>query len=79
MKFRYPARHFSNLYGALQLLLSLNRLPDDNILSLSKLKAFADDNFIVAQTVHIFFDRVKDNVVKCIKDVNQDFLLFTCF
>ena len=29
-----------------------NPLPDDKILALSKLKAFADDNFNVAEMVH---------------------------
>ena len=33
------------------------RFPDDNVLPLSKLKAFADDNLNVAQMVHFFLSK----------------------
>ena len=39
-------------------------LPDDKILALSKLKAFADDNFSVAQMVQIYSYRVENIVGK---------------
>ena len=39
-----------------------NPLPDNKILDLSKVKAFADDNFNVAQMVEFFFDG-KENIV----------------
>ena len=39
-------------------------LPDDKILSLSKIKAFADDNFSVARKVQFFFYRVENMVGK---------------
>ena len=35
-------------------------LLDDKILALSKLKALAEDTFIVAQVVQTFFDRVEN-------------------
>ena len=39
-----------------------NSIPDDKILALSRLKLFADDNFIVAQMVQFLRERV-DNIV----------------
>ena len=36
-----------------------NDLSDNKIWALSKLKAFAYDNFIVAQMMEFFFDRVE--------------------
>ena len=39
-------------------------LSDDKILHLSKLKAFADDNFSVAQRMQFFCDRVENIVGK---------------
>ena len=48
---------------------------------MTKLKAFAEDNFSVAQMVHFFFDRQKNIVEKKRKNAGyQHFLLFTqCF
>ena len=37
--------------------LVMNSLPNNNILALTKLKAFADDNFSIAQMVQLLFDR----------------------
>ena len=37
-------------------------LPNDKILDLSKLKAFEEDYFKVAQRVQFLFDKVKNNV-----------------
>ena len=57
-----------------------NPLPDDKILPLSKLKAFADDNFIVAQIAKFFFNRVENIVEKGENADFQHFLLFPqCF
>ena len=39
-------------------------LPDDKILALSKFKAFADDNIIVAHMVKFLFERVENIVGK---------------
>ena len=44
--------------------LVLTRLPDEKNLALSRLKAFADDNFIEAQAVQFPFDRVENVVGK---------------
>ena len=41
-----------------------NTLPDSKILALSKLKAFADNNFIVSQMVQFFYCRVEKIVRK---------------
>ena len=35
-----------------------NSLPNNKILNMSKLKAFVDDNFIVAKMLQFFFDSV---------------------
>ena len=43
---------------------SFNSLPDDKTLALLKLKATADENFIVAQTALTFCDRVEKILVK---------------
>ena len=56
-----------------------NPLPDDKSLALSKLKAFADDNFIVAETVQNFDDRAEKNVGKGENAGYQHFLLFPHF
>ena len=40
-----------------------NPLPDVKILALSKLKAFAEDNFNMAKIEHFFFD-CRENIVK---------------
>ena len=59
----------------------LNPVPDDKILPLSKLKAFADDNFDVAQIVKFFSSRVEKNIVEKGENAGfQHFLLFPqCF
>ena len=44
--------------------LTFNPLPDDRILTLCKLKAFADDNFDAAQMLQFFFCRVGNIVGK---------------
>ena len=41
--------------------------PDDKILALSKLKALANDNFIVAEIVLFLFEKVKKNLVETVK------------
>ena len=57
-----------------------NPLPEDKIFPLSKLKAFANDNFSVAQTAKFFFNRVENIVVKGEHTGFQHFLLFQqCF
>ena len=43
---------------------TVNPLPDNKISPLSKLKAFADNNFIMAQVVQFLFERVENNVGK---------------
>ena len=57
-------------YGAKR----VNPLPDDKILLLSKLKAFAD-NLIVAEMVQFFCDRVRNIVGKGENAGYQRFLL----
>ena len=42
----------------------LNYLPDDKSLDWSKLKAFADDKFKLAQMMNFVFDRVENIVGK---------------
>ena len=53
--------------------LRINPLPDDNILAMSKLKAFADDNFNMS---HFFCDRVENIVGKGENAGDQYFLIF---
>ena len=55
--------------------------PEDKILAMSKLKAFAADNFNVAQMMHFFFDRIENFVKKGENADYQHFLLFPpqCF
>ena len=60
------------LFGSSAIAISL----DDKILDLSKLKAFADDNFIVAQMVQFFSDRVESIAGKGENAGYQYFLLF---
>ena len=50
-------------------------LTDNKVLAISKLKAFADDNFSVAQMVQFYSDRVK-NVGKGENAGFQHFLLY---
>ena len=47
------------------------RLPDDKILALSKLKAFVDENFSMAQIVQILIDRLENIVGKGENTGNQ--------
>ena len=49
------------LCGCLMLDLVFKQLPDDKILVVSKLKAFADDNFIVSQMVQ-FYSELKETL-----------------
>ena len=59
---------------------SLNPLPDDKILTLSKLKAFADDNFDVAQIAKFSSCSLENIVEKGENAGFQHFLLFPqCF
>ena len=52
--------------------LFLNPSPDDKILALSKLKALAEDNFIVVQILQFFFER-EGNIMG--KGENADYQL----
>ena len=55
-------------------------LPNDKILALSKLKAFADDKFNVAQIVILLLDRIEDIAGKGENAGIQYFHLFPqCF
>ena len=53
-----------------------NSLPNNKILDLSKLKAFADDKATVAKMMISLFDRVENIVEKEENAGNQHFLLF---
>ena len=58
----------------------LNSLPNDKILDMTKLKAFADDKINVAQIMISVFDWVEDIVGQGENASNQHFLLFPqCF
>ena len=57
-----------------------NPLPDDKILGLPKLKAFADDKLIVTQNIKVAFHRIENIVGKEENAGYQYFLLFLqCF
>ena len=57
-----------------------NPLPDDNILGLPKLKAFADDKLNVTQDIRVVFRRIENIVGKEENAGYQHFLLFPqCF
>ena len=57
-----------------------NPLPDDKILVLPKLKAFADDKSSVTQNITVVFHRIKNTVGKVENAGYQHFLLFPqCF
>ena len=59
---------------------SLNSLPNDKTLDVTKLKAFADDKINVTQMMIPVFDRVENIVGKGENAGNQHFLLFPqCF
>ena len=53
-----------------------NPWPDDKILGLPKLKAFADDKFNVTQNIKVFFHRIENIVGKEENAGYQHFLLF---
>ena len=58
----------------------LNPLPDDKILDLTKLKAFADDKLNVTQNIKGVFHRIENIVGKEENAGYQHFLLFPqCF
>ena len=60
--------------------MGIHSLPQDKILDLSKLIAFADDKFSVAKMVISVFDMVENNVGKGENAGYQHFLLFPqCF
>ena len=60
--------------------LRINSLPNDKFLAWSKLKAFADDKFLVAEMMISVFDRVENIVEKGENAGYQHFLLFPqCF
>ena len=59
---------------------SLNHLPDDKVLGLPKLKAFADDKLNVTQNIKFVFHRIENIVGKEENAGYQHFLLFPqCF
>ena len=60
--------------------LTFNSLPDDKILPLSKLKAFADNKFIVDEMLQFLRDRVENIMGKAENTGFQHFELFSqCF
>ena len=61
-------------------LIMVNFLPNDKILDLSKLKAFAEDKISVTQKLKFKLGRVENNVGKGENAGYQHFLLFPqCF
>ena len=59
---------------------SINFLPNDKTLDVTKLKAFADDKINVAQMIFFVFDRVENIAGKGENAGYQHFLLFSqCF
>ena len=56
--------------------ISVNPLSDDKILSLPKLKAFADDKLNITQNIKVFFHRIENIVGKEENADYQHFLLF---
>ena len=72
--------HWAPRFKSCALSTELNLLPDDKLQALSKLKAFADDNFNVAQTVQDFFERLENTVEKEENVGYKNFLLLPqCF
>ena len=58
----------------------INPLPDDKILGLPKLKAFADDKSDVTQNIKVVFHRIENTVGKEENGGYQHFVLFLqCF
>ena len=53
-----------------------NLLPDDKILGLPKLKAFAEDKLNVTQNIGVVFHRIENIVGKEENAGNQHFFLF---
>ena len=53
--------------------INISPLPDDKILALSKLKAFADNNFSVVQMAQTFLHRIENGVGKGEKAGYQHF------
>ena len=69
-----------SMWSGLKFCCLVNPLSDDNILTLSKLKAFADDKVNVAQNIEVVFHRIENIVGKEEKAGYQHFLLFPqCF
>ena len=59
---------------------SVNPLPNDKILNVTKLKAFADVKFIIAQVIIFLFNTIENIVGKGENDSFQYLLLFLqCF
>ena len=72
---RLCKKQFSTIY-----FLWFNSLPNDNILDLSKLKAYADDKITVTEKLKFVFGRVENIVGKGENAGYQHFLLFPhCF
>ena len=70
----------ASLEAILKKVCRFNPLPHRKILDLSKLKAFTDDNFKVAQMVQFYFHMVENFVGKGENAGYQHFLLFPqCF
>ena len=59
--------------------MAFNSLPNDNILEVTKLKAFTDDKLMVAKMTISLFNRVENTVGKGENDGYQHFLLFPQF
>ena len=76
-------RNFKTSYGYICIWtakIGVNSSPNDKILDVSKLKAFADDKMNVARIMIPVFDRVENIVVKGENAGYQHFLLFPqCF
>ena len=63
-----------------ELHLAIKPLPDNEIFAFSKLRAFADENFIVTQNIKFVSPRVGNFVEKGENRSHQHFLLFQqCF
>ena len=57
-----------------------NSLPNNKILDMTKLKAFADDKLIIAEMTDFLFDRAENTVGKGENAGLQHFLIFPqCF
>ena len=66
--------------GRPDMTVAVNFLPNDKILEVNKLKAFADEKLNVAKMMVSLFDRVENTVVKGENAGYQHFLLFPqCF